>query len=259
MYAPTPAQGRHNDAYRPVMAAIAWPWKHPRVHLQNRKAVEAGLYDNFTSDGYNTYLLDPPASAYDIFTPLPVSSYAKFMHQSWWDIDFVKFGHQALKIPIHSMDPSSPFKTTARPSDSLSDFAPFLTSVIRSRVALSFICSYAMPTLYENRQISILNYLALLTRDAVADKLMRNRLHYEKLTWPNRLRGIHDMGEKSKESFDTVWHSLTETLQRPLSENTAGEVLDVVMDIRRLLGHLTELNREFLLNSFLVIKILNRF
>ncbi|KAL2284815.1 hypothetical protein FJTKL_08644 [Diaporthe vaccinii] len=241
--APNPGQGRHNDSIRPALSAVAWPWKHPAIHLQNQKSVDAGLYDNYTSDGYKTYLLDPPVSAYDLYTPLPVSSYAKFMQQSWWNMDFVKFGHQALKIPIHSTDPSSPFKTAARPTDSFADFVPLLTSVIRSRVALSFIVNYAMPRLHEHRQISILNYLALLTREAAAANIMRNRLHYEKRTWPNRFHRIRDLGEKSTESFNTVWDVLIKVLQRPLSLNTLNDLDEVIMSIRELLANLTELNR----------------
>lgn len=229
------------------------------VHLQNQKSVDAGLYDDYTSDGYKTFLLDPPVSAYDLFTPLPVSSYAKFMQQSWWERDFVMFGHQALKIPIHSTDPSSPLKTAARISDSLADFAPLLTSVIRSRPALAFIFSYAIPRLHEHRQTSLLTYLVLLTRDAASAKVMRNRLHYEKRAWPSRLRRIRDLGEQSTESFNTAWNDFIETMQRPLSKNTAGEVNDVAMKIRQLLANLTELNREFSISSFPVVKRLNWF
>lgn len=228
------------------MAALAWPWKHPMIHLQNQKSVDAGQYGAFTMAGYSTYLLDPPASAYDLYTPLPVSSFAKFMQQSWWDTDFIKFGHQALKIPIHSTDPSSPFKTIARPSDSLADFAPFLTPVIRSRIAFAFLFSYAIPRLYDQEKTAILDYLTLLTRDAVAARVMRNRLHYEKRAWPTRLRKILDLSGKATQSFDTVWDIYNQTSQRPLSENTADEVLQLVPKIREFLIHLMELIRKFL-------------
>lgn len=240
-----PPQGRHNDAIRPVIGAVVWPWRHPVIHLQNRKSVEAGLYDDYTRDGYQTFLLDPPASAYDLYTALPVSSYAKFMHESWWNDEYMRFGHQALKIPIHSMDPSSPFKTVVRQSDAFADFASLLTPVIRSRAALAFLVNYAMPQLVEHQQISIMNYLALLTRDVASAKVMRNRLHYEKRTWPNRLRGIREMGEKVTESFNTTWDALTEVLRRRLSRNTQDDVDEVIMEIQELVGHLTELNREF--------------
>ncbi|KAG6362747.1 hypothetical protein INS49_007840 [Diaporthe citri] len=170
-------------------------------------------------------------------------SYAKFMQESWWDDAFIRFGHQALKIPIHSTDPSSPFKTTARQSDSFGDFAPFLTSVIRSRAALSFIVNYAMPRLHEHRQISILHYLALLTRDVATAKLMRNRLHYEKRTWPNRLRAIRDLRDKSTESFNTAWDGCIEVLQRPLAPSTVDDLDEFIMKVQELLANLTELNR----------------
>lgn len=214
------------------------------VHVQNQKSVDAGEYGDYTATPYQTYLLDPPASAYDLYTPVPVKSYAKFMQQSWWENDFIKFGHQGLKIPIHSTDPSSPLKTTARSHVTLNDFAVYLTSVIRSRVALAFISVYAVPRLLEHGQIAILNYLSMFTQDAAAAEIMRNRLHYEKRTWPTRLRGINDLSGKSTQSFDATWNDLIQKLQRPLSGNTAAEVIDVVMKIRELLAHLTELNRK---------------
>lgn len=227
------------------------------VHLQNQEAVDAGAYDPFSKGGYRAYLLDPPASAYDLYTPLPVSSYAKYMRQSFWDTDFVKFGHQALKMPIYSTDPSSPFKTVARPADSLADFAPFLTPVIRSRIAFAFIFSYAIPRLFQQEQMAIIDYLAILTRDAVAARVTRNRLHYEKRTWPNRLRGILDLCDKSTQSFETAWDFYNQKLQSPLSQNTAAEVDEVVLKMRDFLANLMELIRKFLLEFLPVTKRLN--
>lgn len=229
------------------------------VHVQNQKSVDAGKYGDYTATAYKTFLLDPPASAYDLYTPLPVKSYAKFMQQSWWENDFIKFGHQGLKIPIHSTDPSSPLKTMARSHITLNEYAIYLRAVIRSRVAIAFISVYAVPRLLDHGQIAILNYLTMFTQDVAAAEIMRNRLHYEKRTWPTRLRGISDLSGKSTQSFDTTWNDLLQKFQRPLSENTAAEVLDVVMKIRELLTHLTELNRKSCLSFLPVARILNCF
>lgn len=231
------------------MASHSWPWKHPQIHLQNQQSVDEGLYRDYTSGGYKAYLLDPPASAYELFTPLPVKSFAKFMQQSWWDFEFVKFGHQGLKIPIHSTDPSSAFKTVTRPSESIAQFLPMLTMVIRNSAALEFIATYAMPVLYENNQLSILLYLEMLTREAATANLMRNRLHYEKRTWPNRLGAIVELSRTSIQNFDTIWYSLNQTFQGPLLENLLFNTEQVSEDIRELLINLTELNRKCLQTS----------
>lgn len=231
------------------------------VHLHNQQAVESGAYEKFTVGGYDTWLLDPPGSAYDLYTPLPLKSYAKFMQQSWWDTDFVKFRHQALKIPIHSTDPSesSLFKTLARPSDSMRTFIPLLTPVIRSRTAFDFIFHYAIPTLMRHEQKAIVDYLVLFTRDSAITAIMRNRLHYEKRTWPNRVRGIQDLSNRSTQSFEAVWDVLVQTLQRPVSVNTAAEIDAVVTRIRELLYNLMELNSKSLRDPLPVIERLNCF
>lgn len=254
---PQPAPGRQNEGYRPFVSAVSWPWKHPMIHLQNQRSVNAGLYRNYTSHGYRTYLLDPPASAYDLMTPLPVSSFAKFMQQSWWDSDFVKFGHQGLKIPIHSTDPSSPLKTIAMPNENLvSQFLPMLTVVLRSQDALEFI-DYATLTLREHSQTAILTYLMLLTREAASASLMRNRLHYEKRTWPNRLRGIEELSRTSTQNFNTVWYSLNQTLQSQLSQKILVNLQQVDRNIRAMLVSLMELDRKCLMNCQRMVRRLN--
>ncbi|POS74970.1 hypothetical protein DHEL01_v206632 [Diaporthe helianthi] len=208
---PDPADGRAAEAFRPVLLSRAWPWAHPKVHLQNRDSVNAGRYGKFTGGGgYRTWLLDPPASAYDIRTPLPVSSLAKFMQQSWWETDFVKFGHQGLKLPLHSTDPDTPFKTAAKASTSVAQFLPMLSMVIRSQLALEFL-DYAIKSMYAQNYEAVTNYLFFLTREAASATLLRNRLYYEKRTWPNRLRGINDFNGKSTQSFDTTIFAPWET------------------------------------------------
>ena len=242
-----------------MVFATSWPWRHPNVHLQNQRSVDAGKYGKYTDDGYTTFLLDPPVTAYNLMTPLPVSSYAKFMQQSWWDNQFGKFGHQALKVPIHSTDFSSPFKSIARPEEWLSGVLPCLTTVIRSRVALDFIINYATPQLFNHGQMAILFYLTLLTREAAAAGLLRNRLHYEKLTWPHRLRVIQDMSSKASQSFDRVWDFLSPRLQRPLSGDTVGDIDEVVLRTRNLLTDLMELKSKFVPVFLVIAWRLNRF
>lgn len=124
-----------------------------------------------------------------------------------------------------------------------------LTMVIRSKAALDFIITYAIPILYEYDQLSILNYLELLTREAATASLMRNRLHYEKRTWPNRLGSIVELSRTSIRNFDTIWYSLNHTFQSPLLEDTLFNTEQVGGDIRELLMNLTELNRKCLQTS----------
>lgn len=250
---PDPAPGRLNDTFHGWIYTISWPWKHPNIHLQNQRSVDARKYGDHTDQGYTTFLLDPPVTAYNIITPLPVSSYAKFLQQSWWDGDFTKFGHQAMRIPIHTTDASSPMKSIARPEEWLGGILPFLTTVIRSRLALDFIVNYATPTLFDHGQMFILFYLTLLTRESAAASLLRNRLHYEKLTWPNRVRGIQGMSTTTSQSFDALWDFVGPRLNLPLSGNTVGDIYAVVARTRTLSANLIELKRKSVPDfSFLV-------
>ncbi|KAK2611512.1 hypothetical protein N8I77_004846 [Diaporthe amygdali] len=239
---PEAAIDRDNDAYRPILSAVNWPRMHPTVHFQNQRSVEAGNYGNATSHGYRLYLLDPPAPAFDLKTPLPVSSYAKFMQESWWETEFVKFGHQGLRLSIHSTDPSSPMMSVIRPNQTVVEFFPLLTSVIKSVGVLGFINNHALPRLREHQLISIMRYLSLLTREAASAKLFRNRLHYEKRTWPTRVHGIQDLTSTSTQGFNAIWNGVLETLQQPLSDATAGYVSDLTETMRGLLRSLMELN-----------------
>lgn len=222
---------------------------HPTVHFQNQRSVEAGNYGNATSHGYRLYLLDPPAPAFDLKTPLPVSSYAKFMQESWWETEFVKFGHQGLRLSIHSTDPSSPMMSVIRPNQTVAEFFPLLTSVIKSVGVLGFINNHALPRLREHQLISIMRYLSLLTREAASAKLFRNRLHYEKRTWPTRVHGIQDLTSTSTQGFNAIWNRVLETLQQPLSDATAARVSDLTETMRGLLRNLMELNRKSVAHS----------
>lgn len=165
------------------------------------------------------------------------------MQQSWWDTDFVKFGHQGLKLPIHSTNSDTPLKTVAKTSESMLQFLPMLTMVIRSQIAIEFI-EYAIRTMYELDYAAIVRYLVLLTREAASASLMRNRLHYEKITWPRRLQGIRDFCDKSTQNFDTVWNSVNQNLLGDPSTATLVNIQRVSGDIRHMLRDLTELRRK---------------
>lgn len=169
------------------------------------------------------------------------------MQQSWWDTDFVKFGHQGLKIPIHSTDSNRPLKTITVSSESISQFLPMLSMVIRSQTALEFI-QYAMITMYEHGYEAILQYLVLLTREAASASLLRNRLYYEKSTWSKRRVGINDFSDRSTQSFNMVWNSVNQSFQGPPSPRTLVDIQQLTRDMRDMLRNLTELRRKFLTN-----------
>lgn len=119
-----------------------------------------------------------------------------------------------------------------------------LGGLLRSESALDFI-DYAVPVLRANNHTAILRYLMLLTMEGSSAGLMRNRLHYEKRTWPNRRRGIEELSRTSAQNFHTIWASLNQTLQSPISPNTLGNVYQVQGNIHTMLINLMELDRKF--------------
>lgn len=82
----------------PILQAADWPWSHPQVYLQSQRAVNRGFYDAYTRGAYRTYLLSPAAPVYALRTLLPVMNYACVLQTSWWENNFQRYGHQALKI-----------------------------------------------------------------------------------------------------------------------------------------------------------------
>lgn len=51
------------------------------------------------------FLLNPPAPVYDQFRPVEVESYARFFQEAWWQGQFQRFGHQALRFnpPLNAL------------------------------------------------------------------------------------------------------------------------------------------------------------
>lgn len=82
---------------RPYVQTASWPASHLAPDLQHMET-NRSFYAPYAAGGYEGYLLDPPAPAYDERRPIPVDSYAQFFRESWWENEFPRFGHQALKF-----------------------------------------------------------------------------------------------------------------------------------------------------------------
>jgi hypothetical protein len=64
--------------------------------------VDRSFYAPYATEDYVGFLLDPPAPVYSQRRPVPIDSYAQFFRESWWQSEFQRFGHQALKlVPSH--------------------------------------------------------------------------------------------------------------------------------------------------------------
>lgn len=83
--------------FQPYIRSTSWPTSHQAVDLQHEH-VNRSKYAPYATDDYNGFLLTPPAPVHDQVRPVPVDDYAQFLHESFWQSRFTRFGHQALKI-----------------------------------------------------------------------------------------------------------------------------------------------------------------
>lgn len=77
--------------------AVSWPWGHQAPDLQHQ-GVDRSFYEPYARGGYRGFLLHPPAPVYTQWRPVEVESYARFLRESWWESEFQRFAHQALKL-----------------------------------------------------------------------------------------------------------------------------------------------------------------
>lgn len=87
-------QGAKFPAY---VLAVSWPWGHEAPELQH-PGVDRSFYEPYARGGYRGFLLNPPAPVYTQWRPVEVESYARFLRESWWESEFQRFAHQALKF-----------------------------------------------------------------------------------------------------------------------------------------------------------------
>lgn len=125
-------------------------------------------------------LTEPPASTVNRETALPVTTYSRLFHESFWARGgpFAQYGHQALRMPVHQWE-GRPLKSQfeflyVRNHDSSRAFG--------SKAAVNWMLS-AYALLREAGQYAIAEYMLHLTESLVEGSRMGKRLHYEKKTW----------------------------------------------------------------------------
>lgn len=127
------------------------------------------------------WLTDPPPSLISRETALPVPTYSRLFHESFWARGgpYYQYGHQALRLP-----------TDRWGGRSLKSHFEFyyvrkrdVLAVLRSRAAYRWmICAKVL--LDEARLHAISEYMLALTEGLVEANRMGRRLHYDKKTWP---------------------------------------------------------------------------
>lgn len=219
---PNKGEGTHN----PVIQSGRWPWAHYAVRLQNQGAVADGYYGAYASgDGYSTFLLRPPAAAYNIRTLIPIEVYEAFLRASWWGSEFRKYGMQGLRVTstpvINSLEASTtgrgsggtlrrglqnahiPTHVTLSILDGPADLAQLFASTFPP-AAQRFLTNTL--TAVQRRGHHVLR-TALLERllDVVTPMLEDQRLQAEQLTWPRTYdEEITGIANTTADDFRTI-------------------------------------------------------
>ncbi|KAG6353596.1 hypothetical protein INS49_005558 [Diaporthe citri] len=142
----------------PYVLAISWPWSHKYPFLQH-PGVDRSEYAPYASGGYEGYLLNPPAPVYEQWRPVEVEYYERFLQEAWWQGQFQRFGHQALRL-------NPPFNALmVLPDD------------------YEFFRDEATTGLYELRQFPLAQWLWHGTEGLVIGNLTAARLKFEARTW----------------------------------------------------------------------------
>lgn len=243
--------------FAPVLQNTRWPWTHPAVELQGQGAVAGGDYGAYASgDSYTTYLLNPPASAYNFAALIPLEAYEGFLRTSWWESDFRKYGMQGLKM-TSDVAGRSRARTRRRGRNLRGPEAPlhFIPSLlVHGNAAVGELLFLAFPA------FSFLTMaLEALTRDGhhlladslqdrlvetVMPELEEQRLSYESLTWPRtydqEIGGLATQAandfrtmEKELQAFvNTLPANRPHMLIRALNARLDG-LVQVLMELRR--------------------------
>lgn len=89
-----PQDGTYLQSY---ILANSWPWSHKVVDIQYQ-GTDRTVYAPYASGAYKGYLLNPPAPVWDQWRPVAVEHYERFLQEAWWQGQFQRFGHQALRL-----------------------------------------------------------------------------------------------------------------------------------------------------------------
>lgn len=166
----------------PILQAADWPWSHPQIYLQSQTAVDSGLYDYYARGSYTAYLLSPSAPVYNLRTPLPVTNYAHLLQSSWWEIDFRRYGHQALRISRTTSQDSQSCPIRATLTSRYNNFESLLSKqkslfldVVHSRQGVLAKCF----KLAIGNQLMFLQFLLSGARTCIFSFLKLHQISYE--------------------------------------------------------------------------------
>ncbi|POS70495.1 hypothetical protein DHEL01_v211113 [Diaporthe helianthi] len=228
---------------RPFINALSWPTSHLAVDLQHED-VDRSFYAPYATGDYSGFLLNPPAPVFDQSRPIPIDHYAQFFHESFWQNQFTRFGHQALKLV-----PSQ---------DALMNLLPrgnrLVNFEIRRELSAEdyhYFSETLLPLLKSLQQYLLVDWLVLETNSLVLEQVTHHRLHYEARTWIKTYGDIISLLDKSIADINQVGGEMTlrishgrqgwltvalqQTIMTNLQQNVTNFVTDDLLEVDRLL------------------------
>ncbi|KAG8162184.1 hypothetical protein KVR01_007949 [Diaporthe batatas] len=155
-----------------------WPYptKAPRPWF-NAGPTSHGEIDDF---GWPGWLLDPPPTVVERNTALPVAMMSRLHDESFWDTQFARFGHEALRYAVHQWE--------GRPLRSSFSYTHLPLDVMRralgpARGAAWRWLEAAEDLLSRGGEPVLAEWLLLLASDAAGPALVRRRFRVEARRW----------------------------------------------------------------------------
>lgn len=155
----------------------AWPCARPNPHEPEK-----------------TILTQPPLPVDTLMTPLPVKAWTKLYSQQFWDCDYKKYGHHALKLVPDRPVPALLGRNYKRLRDLKRIFGDGEGHWLH--IALGKLSAAGKTTLYI--------YLRELVNDRLEHVWIRKRFHHECKVWSHRNDKLDELLDRSQELSDQL-------------------------------------------------------
>ena len=160
-------------------------------------------------NGWPIWLTYPPANLVRRETALPVKMVTRYLDEDFWSGVFSKYGHESLKLSRHQWE-GKPLRTGVHYEITSKRY---VQKAFRSKRAY-FWMRLASDVLYRARKYALGEYMLALSRSVVESDMMRQRLHYEKKTWPVTDAKLRKLDRKMTRTREDIKKRLAEYTER---------------------------------------------
>jgi hypothetical protein len=197
----------------------AWPDSRPAPHVEDLNILK-----------------NPPLPVDSFTTPLPVRSWAKLYSQAFWDHDFQKYGHQALKLIPDQPVPALLRRDYQRLKEYQRVFG-------RGEGQWLYI---ALGKIYETGKATLYIYLRQLVMERLEQIWIRKRWHHDSRTWTYRNKDLVALKQKCKdleESFASNYRCMTATEEQKseIIQSNNDDIANAIMNNQPVAGSMLDM------------------